>query len=146
MELLNILVEDLHTKDNIYKKDTIYQFILSTSLAEYLTQNTNLSFRESHKLVGEIVYDALKNKKSMIESAKEKLKKVTNIDSIEKLFNISNVVKRMEYGGGPGPKSFEKIYNNSISSLKKQKQFVKEKKDGWSFADKNLRDNINKII
>lgn len=90
-------------------------YTCATMLANDLVTNSNFSFREAHRVVGEWISDAEKSNRSLVVVACNECKK-NDIRFDPDILSPEFAVRFAEYGGGPGP-----------SSLKKQKEKLETK-------------------
>ena len=93
-------------------------YTTATDFADYLVQNTNLSFRDAYKVSAKLVNYAEKNKKKLNQLNFDEVKKTkNNLDkSVMKVFNVRNSVNLKTSYGGTSTKNIEKM----ISKLKKE--------------------------
>ena len=86
-------------------------YILATDLADYLTKNHSISFREAYDLTARIVNYAEKNQKNLNELTLDELKKFDSNFNKEvlKIFNLKNSINSKKSFGGTAFSNIKKM-------------------------------------
>ena len=86
-------------------------YILATDLADYLTKNHSISFREAYDLTATIVNYAEKNQKNLNELTLDELKKFDSNFNKEvlKIFNLKNSINSKKSFGGTAFSNIKKM-------------------------------------
>ena len=86
-------------------------YILATDLADYLTKNHSISFREAYDLTATIVNYAEKNQKNLNELTLDELKKFNSNFNKEvlKIFNLKNSINSKKSFGGTAFSNIKKM-------------------------------------
>ena len=107
-------------------------FILALDLAEYLSKNFNLSFREAHHIVGSLTQNYFStNEIFSVENIKKECIKITNklIDikeeDIEYFSNYKNILDHRISVGAPNKKDIEE----SIKECRQALEDINQMKD-----------------
>jgi len=93
-------------------------YTTATDFADYLVQNSGLSFRDAYKISAKLVNYAEKNKKKLNQLNFDEVKKIkNNLDkNVMNIFNVRNSVNLKTSYGGTSTKNIKKM----ISKLKKE--------------------------
>ncbi|ENN95871.1 argininosuccinate lyase [Methanocaldococcus villosus KIN24-T80] len=118
-------------------KDRMYflakaNYSTATELADTLVRELNIPFRKAHNIVGEIVRISIKERKDVIKTAKEVLKKYNleiDEEKIEKALKPEENVKLRKTLGGPNPEEVEKRAESFKKRLEEYKRNVLMKKE-----------------
>lgn len=146
--LFRRIIENLEIKKDKMLENVIKNHITSLDLAERLTMETNLSFRESYILVGKVVKEAIKkgsylsevnseyianiakrtfNKKILFKESKLK-------EAVDPIRSINSRISR----GGPSSKEMERM-------IVQQKKIIKELKDKLLINKKKIELSERKL-
>ena len=102
LKILNEVMTNLSPNKKNMLKLAEKGYILATDLADYLTKNRSISFREAYDLTATIVNYAEKNQKNLNELTLDELKKFdSNLNKeVLKIFNLKNSINsKKSYGG-----------------------------------------------
>ena len=102
LKILNEVMTNLSPNKKNMLKLAEKGYILATDLADYLTKNRSISFREAYDLTATIVNYAEKNQKNLNELTLDELKKFDSNFNKEvlKIFNLKNSINsKKSYGG-----------------------------------------------
>ena len=94
-------------------------YILATDLADYLTKNHSISFREAYDLTATIVNYAEKNQKNLNELTLDELKKFDSNFNKEvlKIFNLKNSINSKKSFGGTAFSYIKKMIEKYMKIL-----------------------------
>lgn len=98
------MLESITVKKEAMKIAAEKGYMNATDLADYLTKK-GVPFRDAYKLTGQIVADAIKEKKALSEISLSEYKKYSNIfeEDLHKEIEIENCVSKRNSLGGPSP-------------------------------------------
>ena len=119
--LMSKMIETMQVNKEKMETSTKGDFSTATELADYLVKK-DLSFREAHKLIGQIVLYCLENKKYLEDLTLTELNSFHedfNEDTLKILKPVSSVEAKDSYGGT----SLKRVKE----SIQKAKQILEEK-------------------
>lgn len=99
------MIDTLTVKEENMKKACKEGFINATDLADYLVKK-NIAFRDAHKILGEMVFYCIENKKHLEDLSLEELKSFSEVFTEEayEVLDIVNCVENRDVIGGPSSK------------------------------------------
>lgn len=99
------MIDTLTVKKENMKKACKEGFINATDLADYLVKK-NIAFRDAHKILGEMVFYCIENKKHLEDLSLEELKSFSEVFTEEayEVLDIVNCVENRDVIGGPSSK------------------------------------------
>lgn len=112
-------------------------YTLATEYANCLTLEFGEDFRSAHKIIGGFVKDSIDNDVELEELIRKWITTKTGVDSVFKL-DIQSTVQRMDYGWGPGNKSFNNIIKINLKRIEDMKEIRDSISDKWRSADAYL--------
>jgi len=115
------MIETMQVNKEKMETSTRGDFSTATELADYLVRK-GLSFREAHKIVGEIVLYCIKNKKNLSQLNLQEFKLFHKIFD-EKVTRLVNPVAAANAKTSYGGTSFKSVKD----SIRKTKQVLEEK-------------------
>jgi len=159
----NIIIESTNILTGVFNtlkinKESMEKYlnesmILALDLAEYIVKNTNLSFRESHGLIGNLVkthknFDEILNKNLIEENAIKLFNKkiVLNQDILNSFKNFEYILNLRISEGSPNKIQIDNLIKILSNNLKKFKDFVDIKLEFLSSLEKNIIIMANKLI
>jgi len=114
LKILNEVMTNLSPNKKNMLKLAEKGYILATDLADYLTKNHSISFREAYDLTARIVNYAEKNQKNLNELTLDELKKFDSNFNKEvlKIFNLKNSINSKKSFGGTAFSNIKKMIVN----------------------------------
>ena len=111
LKILNEVMTNLSPNKKNMLKLAEKGYILATDLADYLTKNHSISFREAYDLTARIVNYAEKNQKNLNELTLDELKKFDSNFNKEvlKIFNLKNSINSKKSFGGTAFSNIKKM-------------------------------------
>ena len=111
LRILNEVMTNLSPNKKNMLKLAEKGYILATDLADYLTKNHSISFREAYDLTARIVNYAEKNQKNLNELTLDELKKFDSNFNKEvlKIFNLKNSINSKKSFGGTAFSNIKKM-------------------------------------
>ena len=111
LKILNEVMINLSPNKKNMLKLAEKGYILATDLADYLTKNHSISFREAYDLTARIVNYAEKNQKNLNELTLDELKKFDSNFNKEvlKIFNLKNSINSKKSFGGTAFSNIKKM-------------------------------------
>ena len=111
LKILNEVMINLSPNKKNMLKLAEKGYILATDLADYLTKNHSISFREAYVLTAKIVNYAEKNQKNLNELTLDELKKFDSNFNKEvlKIFNLKNSINSKKSFGGTAFSNIKKM-------------------------------------
>ena len=111
LKILNEVMTNLSPNKKNMLKLAEKGYILATDLADYLTKNRSISFREAYDLTATIVNYAEKNQKNLNELTLDELKKFDSNFNKEvlKIFNLKNSINSKKSFGGTAFSNIKKM-------------------------------------
>ena len=111
LKILNEVMTNLSPNKKNMLKLAEKGYILATDLADYLTKNHSISFREAYDLTATIVNYAEKNQKNLNELTLDELKKFDSNFNKEvlKIFNLKNSINSKKSFGGTAFSNIKKM-------------------------------------
>ena len=111
LKILNEVMTNLSPNKKNMLKLAEKGYILATDLADYLTKNHSISFREAYDLTATIVNYAEKNQKNLNELTLDDLKKFDSNFNKEvlKIFNLKNSINSKKSFGGTAFSNIKKM-------------------------------------
>lgn len=111
LKILNEVMTNLSPNKKNMLKLAEKGYILATDLADYLTKNHSISFREAYDLTARIVNYAEKNQKNLNELTLDELKKFDSNFNKEvlKIFNLKNSINSKKSFGGTAFSNIRKM-------------------------------------
>ena len=111
LKILNEVMINLSPNKKNMLKLAEKGYILATDLADYLTKNHSISFREAYDLTATIVNYAEKNQKNLNELTLDELKKFDSNFNKEvlKIFNLKNSINSKKSFGGTAFSNIKKM-------------------------------------
>ena len=111
LKILNEVMINLSPNKKNMLKLAEKGYILATDLADYLTKNHSISFREAYDLTATIVNYAEKNQKNLNELKLDELKKFDSNFNKEvlKIFNLKNSINSKKSFGGTAFSNIKKM-------------------------------------
>ena len=117
-------------------------FVTATELIDLIMENTEVDFRTSHKIVGIIIKNLIKNNETLMDLTPEHVKSVLkdlsmkeieiNIRAIKSAIDPFNTIKKRTHLGGPAPSEVLKDYNikkEKLKTLSKENKLRMEKNE-----------------
>ena len=129
--------------------------VTATDLAEFIVQNKDFSFRESHMLVGELVKTAEKQKKKLKDLSPDEISKISAsvlgrkvVISKKELEEATNALLSIERRGitGPSPKAVERILKSLNHGMQKRRDELKGINDRLKSARERFQETKDEII
>ena len=111
LKIINEVMTNLSPNKKNMLKLAEKGYILATDLADYLTKNHSISFREAYDLTARIVNYAEKNQKNLNELTLDELKKFDSNFNKEvlKIFNLKNSINSKKSFGGTAFSNIKKM-------------------------------------
>ena len=111
LKIINEVMTNLSPNKKNMLKLAEKGYILATDLADYLTKNHSISFREAYDLTATIVNYAEKNQKNLNELTLDELKKFDSNFNKEvlKIFNLKNSINSKKSFGGTAFSNIKKM-------------------------------------
>lgn len=105
LSIFSKMIDTLTVKKENMKKACKEGFINATDLADYLVKK-NIAFRDAHKILGEMVFYCIENKKHLEDLSLEELKSFSEVFTEEayEVLDIVNCVENRDVIGGPSSK------------------------------------------
>ena len=109
LDMMKLVLETLSVNEDTMEKDAKTGYLNATDLADYLVSK-GLSFRDSHRIAGQIVQYAITQKKLLTELTIDELKKFcTDIDEhLSFALGLTQVIEAKKTMGGTSSKSVQK--------------------------------------
>ena len=100
-------------------------FLMATDVADYLVVK-GVPFREAHRVVGRIVRDAQKQRRTFADMSLEDWRKHSEKfdDDILEMFDAEQSLRRKEVPGGPGPKMTSRQLVRAATMVAKTRRLV----------------------
>jgi len=100
------MMKAISIKRETMEKAAAYGYMNATDLADYLTKK-GMPFRDAYKLIGKIVADAIKRKKTLEDIKIEEYKGYSSVflEDLYQAIDIKECVNRRNSPGGPAPES-----------------------------------------
>jgi argininosuccinate lyase len=109
IKLLELIIEKaIPIKENMMKSN-VQGLTVSTIISEELSRKNNITFREAHNIVGELISEAINNKQNPVDA----ISKLCNTFNIEDSHNLLN------FGGGPSDRSVKLMIKSAKELLNK---------------------------
>ena len=120
IETMNEVIKQLKINKKSMESAALVGYTLATDLTEWLVQNLNLSFRDAHRLTGQIVNYAEKNGLGLAEIKFSVFRtfypQITK--DIYKVFNLKNSIESKKSFGGTAPQLVKKAILSAKKELK----------------------------
>ncbi len=154
--LFRRIIENLEIKKDKMLENVIKNHITSLDLAERLTMETNLSFREAYILVGKVVKEVIAKGGYLSEVNSER---ITNIarhtfnkkisfnelklkEAVDPIRSINSRISR----GGPSPKEMERMIREQKKIIKELDDKLLQKKKKIELSERKLKSAVSKIL
>lgn len=144
--LMRLIISKCSTESTAMERRVNEGYTLATELADLLVTGENIPFREAHSIVGTIVRDACDKKADLKSAAAEYFQNQKINSGILEDLETHMVVKRTEYGGGPGKTSFDTCLKACLDKLKEQNQWRCRQLDKWKIADEKLNAEEEQLL
>jgi argininosuccinate lyase len=116
-------------------------FIVATAFADCLVREAGLSFRTAHRLVGTVVSQALEaagpDNADPVSAAISKLQE-HGVSVPNDVTDPASVVRKLEFGGGPGPDSLKRCLDHLRSGWREHCTRTRSLRQGWRSAEDGL--------
>jgi argininosuccinate lyase len=132
MVLLSLFVSHAKPNGPNMKNANVTGATFATELANQLVVNENMSFRQAHKKIGSAITE-LELEPDLVE-----LQNQLHSGNID----LFDMVRRAEYGGGPGQQSMEKQLAEMNSKIQAARSFSDRLRGRWQKAQQHLEKSI----
>jgi len=144
IELLDLFIEKATpVKERMYES-VKSGFTFATEFANQLVRKLQISFRHAHHIVGSMITDSEGNFSIFMKQYSEYIN--SHLSQPINDPDIADIVRKTEYGGGPGDKSIEKQikeFNQGLKAIKRQKSIVYKK---WIESNTTLTNEIKVFL
>jgi argininosuccinate lyase len=130
--------------------------ITAIDLAEFFVQDTDLSFRQAHFLVGRLVQEAIQAKVSLGQLAAERIRAIylevagrkLKIDPgrLQEITDPKSSIMRRRGIGGPAPSETKRMINHRQEQLNKVTAELEKRENSLDSAYKYFRQQVSKLI
>lgn len=154
LEVLTGVVSTLKVNKELMQKAASESYIFAIDLAEQLVKDAGLSFREAHKLVGNLVKEVSTSgikprdlKPEMLEKLSEKVlgKKIKiGYDVMKDAVDIRSCLLKRKTLGSPAPKEIERMLKDREETLKNHKERLASKIEALNESRKVLIETVKK--
>ncbi|OGE26411.1 argininosuccinate lyase [Candidatus Daviesbacteria bacterium RIFCSPHIGHO2_02_FULL_39_12] len=134
-------------------------YSLTTDLADYISQKTKIGYRMIYKIIGQIVEDAIENKKPLSQiSAKQIAQtaqgfgldiKLSDKEILEAI-NPTTAISRRSNTGGSSLATMQKSIERARNEIKNHESWIKSKQEkiykAYNKTDKLVRKTINSKV
>jgi len=153
--LMKGIIENLEYDVDRMKEVIEENYVTAPDLAEFMVQNKNLSFRESHMLVGELVKRAEQQKMNLKELSPKEIREISmNIlgkdirISKKELQDATNPLLSVERRGfaGPSPMAIKRSLKSLEPQIKKRRDNIKKIKNRLKSAEERFQKTKDDIL
>jgi len=155
LEVLTGVVSTLKVNKEKMQKAALESYIFAVDLAEKLVKEAGLSFREAHKLVGNLVKEASASgikprnlKPEMLEKLSEKIleKKIKVGHMMKDAVNVKSCLTKRKTLGSPAPKEIKRMLKDREQTLKNHKARLASRIETLNKSRKALIETVKKYI
>ncbi len=148
MILLRLVVADAQAMPEAMQAAGERGFVTATELANRLVVDRGLPFRRAHFLVGALVSSAVEAELTLPEAAARAAASGQLELPAEALIGLEPeaVARAAEYGGGPGPASFERTWSELEGEWRHRRAQVRALRAGWREAAAMLEREVRALI
>ncbi|MDO4594390.1 MAG: argininosuccinate lyase [Tissierellia bacterium] len=118
LKVFNKMIDTLKVNVKRLKENALNGYINATDLADYLTKK-GMTFRDSYRLVSEIVHDLVLKNKSINELSLEEFKNYSQLieEDIYEVLELKNLVNNRKVYGSANPQMVEIQIENILKEL-----------------------------
>jgi argininosuccinate lyase len=155
IKIMNGIITSLKIKKERMLEVSIKNNIMAVDLAEFIAKN--ISFREAHSFVGNIVKDLISSSKDLSKIGSDYIKEESerilgfplleiSDDELKEIIDPSSSISRRDNIGGPAPSEIFRMLSARKEEIDEKKKYLFEKRKNIESAERMLRETVNKNI
>ncbi len=149
------IISNLKINKNRMMELALFNYSLTTDLADYISQKTKIGYRKIYKIIGQVVDEAIESGKPLDQiSAKEIMQKAAKFDleikltdkEIAQALDPKLVIEKRNNVGGSSEVSMNKLLEDAKNNIEKQGSWIQEKQQKINLAWQETNQLVKKIL